>query len=279
MIHYLWWRYHVRSQRAAMVLLAAPDFEFGRYADTLVNVVLAVGGWEQGERVKNDGFLFAPPVRTMMKHMKIKVLQHQVHVMKSLIGGMLPLGQRYGVWYVPSVEFTDFCNEVTMFFFPGWLHHHWYNLIQFTTMAVPAVPRWLHPLDLLHACCFTGAIFHSFAVNIGELGCSSAVPCITASFPAQPFCLESCLGSFRTMAEWPVSQAMVRCHPHQLSEVWCLIWWFLMLDGMQHANSTFYTVFFKYFNQHQSLNVCFMFDAPEPIRYHITSILWNRTDF
>lgn len=30
------------SQRAAMVLLAAPDFEFGRYADTLVNVVLAV---------------------------------------------------------------------------------------------------------------------------------------------------------------------------------------------------------------------------------------------
>lgn len=32
-------------------------------------------------------------------------------------------------------------------------------------------------------------------------------------------------------------------------------------------------------NQHQSLNVCFMFDAPEPIKYHITSILWNRTDF
>ena len=127
MMHYLWWRYHVRSQRAAMVLLAAPDFEFGRYADTLVNVVLAVGGWEQGERVKNDGFFFAPPVRTMMKHMKIKILQHQVHVMKSLIGGMLPLGQRYGVWYVPSVEFKDFCNEVTMFFFPGWLHHHWYN--------------------------------------------------------------------------------------------------------------------------------------------------------
>ena len=111
-------------------------------------------------------------------------------------------------------------------------------------MAVPAVPRWLHPLDLLHACCFTGAIFHSFAVNIGELGCSSAVPSITASFLAQPFCLESCLGSVRTMAEWLVSQAMVRCHPHQLSEVRCLIWWFLMLDGMQHANSTFYTVFF-----------------------------------
>ena len=31
------------------------------------------------------------------------------------------------------------------------------------------------------------------------------------------------------------------------------------------------TQFFFYFNQHQSLNVCFMFDAPEPIRYHITS--------
>lgn len=30
------------SRRASMVLLAAPDFEFGRYADTLVNVVLAV---------------------------------------------------------------------------------------------------------------------------------------------------------------------------------------------------------------------------------------------
>ena len=29
-----------------MVLLAAPDFEFGRYADTLVNVVLAVRDWE-----------------------------------------------------------------------------------------------------------------------------------------------------------------------------------------------------------------------------------------
>lgn len=50
--------------------------------------------------------------------------------------------------------------------------------------AVPAVPRGLHPLDLLHACCFTGAIFHSFAVNIGELAAQRFHPSVASFFRA-----------------------------------------------------------------------------------------------
>lgn len=182
--------------------------------------------------------------------MKIKILQHQVHVMKSLIGGMLPLGQRYGVWYVPFVEFKDFCifcNEVTMFFFPGWLHHHWYNSRQWQCRQCRqcrgGYTHWIFFMLAVSQAQF----FTLLRWTLVNLQLSGSIHQWRVFF-AQPFCLESCLGSFRTMAECQVSQAMVRCHPHQLSEVRCLVWWFLMLlvHGMQHANSTFYTVL--YFN-------------------------------